>query len=396
MLQEWNRDPFFRTQRIDGQETSPLKPRYKYNRQLISLEPALYAVWPSSPDIPFEPFHGTVLFEAHAVVFVVEITPNLELDFSESVRRLVMQNFSWQNDLKKKGVMIVKNAERFRAARDAGNISVSFLDWMRKQTGVTGLLFKKLQERCLLFDTYGNVDVVTKQRRELIDTIEVRILGGGYYTDIRFKESERKCLEIKEQLSDLNKKTSRKTSLLLMSSLILILAMLVQPFFWSNSTNHSKETTAQDIKSQEFRRDMDVKFEQMTRRMQEMEKEITKILGQMKKETLEKENKVDCVNLTKITQDVMELLSERKEQLPNETAELNDNGERESVVWAMIKSLLVSETLTLMLLLLVPYRVPRPWQRLVDTVLKELRLVQFMLLLLLSGVYAVETFLIWI
>ncbi|GFS10332.1 hypothetical protein ElyMa_001320800 [Elysia marginata] len=372
---------------------------------------------------------------------------------------------------------------------------------MRGKAGLTRTIFQELQERCLLFDTAGSKDVLKKQRSELIDMIDVQVLGGCFYTDIKIKECEKKCLEIQTQLSDLKLKTSqvelsektnsgkaverikeiekqhsalkehiknknselektertnseeaskrlqklekqfldlselmtknkselektektnsgeaakkfhqidlqlsdlkeeftrkqeqtvwknmksvflsyshsvssRSVPLFAVSMLILVFALFVLPYFMSDSANNRKEITALH-KSQELRRYVEVKFEQTTKRIQDIEKQLTgiKILGHMKKENHEKGNQNDSLNVAKVKQDVVELFAELKDQLLKETAELGDNGERESVAWSMIRSLLVSLSLTLMLLLLVPF-------------------LQLMLLLLLSGVYAVWT-----
>ncbi|GFS14779.1 hypothetical protein ElyMa_004915900 [Elysia marginata] len=463
------------------------------------------------------------------------IGTDLNLYYSRAVDCMLKEE-AWTNFLRKKGVIVIKEAHTFTEAQKSGKISGSFLDWMRTQTGVVGTLFQALQERCLLFDTPGSQDVLNKQRSELVDMIYVRVIGGCYYTDIKFKKCEKKSFEIQTQLSDLkfdiqtqlsdlklktsqvehsektnsgkaverieeiekqhsalkehmkNKNSelektekthleeaakrfqklekqlsdlselmtknkpelektektnsgeaakklqqidlqlsdlkeeftrmqektvwrniksvflsyshslsSRSVPLLALSMLILVIALFVLPYFLSVPAYNRKEITALD-KSQELRRYVEVKFEQTTRRIQDIENQLTgiKIHGHMKKENHEKGNQNDSLNAAKVTQDVLELFTELKEQLLKETAELDDNGERESVVWSMIRSLLVSLSLTLMLLLLVPYRVPAPWHPLLGTVLRELLFLQLMLLLLLSGVYAVWTVFYWI
>ncbi|GFS02962.1 hypothetical protein ElyMa_001136300 [Elysia marginata] len=230
----------------------------------------------------------------------------------------------------------------------------------------------------------------------------------------KFQQIELQLSDLKEEVTRMQEKTvwkniksvflsyshsvsSRSVPLLAVSMLILVIALFVLPYFLSVPANNRKEITALD-KSQELHRYMEVKFEQTIRKIQDIEKQLTgiKIHGHMMKENHEKGNPNDSLNAAKVTQDVLELFAELKDQLLKETAELGDNGERESVVWSMIRSLLVSLSLTLMLLLLVPYRVPAPWQPLLGTVLRELLFLQLMLLLLLSGVYAVRTVFDWI
>ncbi|GFS27324.1 hypothetical protein ElyMa_005257900 [Elysia marginata] len=278
----------------------------------------------------------------HAVILSMDIDTDLSLLYPIAAR-FMLEEEAWTNFIKKRGIIVVRETHRFSNAQKSGEISVSFLDWMRTKTDVDGTLFQEVQERCLLFDTTGSVP------------------------------------------------------LLAVSMLILVFALFALPYFLSVPANIQKEITALD-KSQELHRYMEVKFEQTITKIQDIEKQLTgiKIDGHMKNDNHQKENQNDSLNDAKVTQDVVELFAELKDQLLKETAELGDNGERESVVWSMIRSLLVSLSLTLMLLLLVPYRVPAPWHPLLGTVLRELLFLQLMLLLLLSGVYAVWTVFDWI
>ncbi|GFS00916.1 hypothetical protein ElyMa_002826100 [Elysia marginata] len=474
----------------------------------------------------------------HAVVFAMKIKPDLRLNNPTAAECTgILREDSWRNLIKGRGVIIVLEADRFRDARCTGRISTGFLDWMRAQTGVPRVLFQEVQERCLLFDTDGRGEVLNKQRSELLDVVDYRILGSKHYTDVKFKEGEGRRLEMRQQIAELQENMRTKTlelektgklnseetakrlqelekhlsdmqvnitrtiselkelnasssheaeemfqvltlqiseikgtvrelqitnsreaekrsqemenqvsglkneileervkrtddmkalenqvnrlqgstvwgkiktisdlypqlkspyivSLVLFSLLILALALISLPIFCYVSATYRKEATHPG-EDQDLRRYIDVQIKQTARRIQEIETQVAakKISGQTKNEITENKNETGFVNVVKKTQDVKELLGELKEILFNETRDPSDtdSDQRESVVWGMIRCVLMSLSLTLMLLVLVSYRVPIPQQRLLGTVLIELLVLQLVLLLILAVVFTVGT-----
>ncbi|GFS27321.1 hypothetical protein ElyMa_005257600 [Elysia marginata] len=110
----------------------------------------------------------------HAVILSMEIKTNLTLTYPTAADTMLKEE-AWKNFLRKKGIIVVREANTFTKAQKSEEISGSFLDWMRTQTGVVGTIFQELQERCLLFDTTGSQDVLNKKRSELVDMIDVQV-----------------------------------------------------------------------------------------------------------------------------------------------------------------------------------------------------------------------------
>ncbi|KAK3783590.1 hypothetical protein RRG08_019717 [Elysia crispata] len=143
-----------------------------------------------------------------AVILVMEINSDLRLSYFLP-KGVWTENTPWRNVVKRKGVIVVTRGDRFREAQNKGEITVSFIDWMRNCGGIPGILFQATQERCLLFDNAGSEDVLNTQRDELIHMIDSRVLGEGFYTDMKFKEAELFSRELNKDLQELKQKVHK-------------------------------------------------------------------------------------------------------------------------------------------------------------------------------------------
>ena len=144
-----------------------------------------------------------------AVILVMEINSDLSLShfLPEGVWT---ENTPWRNVVQRKGVIVVTRGDRFREARNKGEITVSFIDWFRNFRGIPGIL-QATQERCVLFDNAGSEDVLNTQRDELIHMIDSRVIGEGHYTDMKFKEAELFSRELNKGLQELKQKVHKNT-----------------------------------------------------------------------------------------------------------------------------------------------------------------------------------------
>ena len=151
-----------------------------------------------------------ITIASHAVIFLMEIDSDLSLSYFLPAEN--MNKESWQNFVKRKGVIVVTRGDRFREAQNKEDITVSFIDWFRNCGGIPGILFQATQERCILFDNAGSEDILNKQRDELIHMIDSRVLGGAHYTDIKFKEAELFSRELNKGLQELKQKVHKNTA----------------------------------------------------------------------------------------------------------------------------------------------------------------------------------------
>ncbi|KAK3761447.1 hypothetical protein RRG08_012804 [Elysia crispata] len=149
----------------------------------------------------------------HAVIFIMEIGSSFRL-FYPTTAEYMMKDKSWKNFVQRKCVIVVTGGDRFKEAQSKGEITVSFIDWMRELWGIPETLFQETQERCLLFDNSGFEVVVNKQRDELIDMIDNRVIVGEYYTDMKLKEAELLLQKLETNLEELKQNVQINTKLL--------------------------------------------------------------------------------------------------------------------------------------------------------------------------------------
>ncbi|KAK3783592.1 hypothetical protein RRG08_019719 [Elysia crispata] len=179
--------------------------------RLLQVTTAFYTEHPFSSDLVSlvsEKRISEILNGSHAVILVMEINSDLSLS-SFLPKQVLSKNTFRKNVVKRRGVIVVTRGDRFREAQRKGKISVSFVDWMRNYRGIPGALFEETQERCILFDNAGSEDVLNKQRDELIHMIDNRVLGGGHYTDMKFKEAELFSRELNTDLQELKQKVRK-------------------------------------------------------------------------------------------------------------------------------------------------------------------------------------------
>ncbi|KAK3790226.1 hypothetical protein RRG08_027441 [Elysia crispata] len=147
----------------------------------------------------------------HAVIIILEINSDLSLKSPLSAKRMMLHD-SLSDLVTRKGVIVVTRGDRFQEAQNKGEITVSFIDWIRNCRGIPGGLFQATQERCILFDNAGSEDVLNTQRHELIHMIDSRVLGEGHYTDMKFKEAELLPKKLKKDLEKLKQHVQKKTT----------------------------------------------------------------------------------------------------------------------------------------------------------------------------------------
>ena len=147
----------------------------------------------------------------HAVIIILEINSTLSLNSSLSAKCMMLRD-SLSDSVKRKGVIVVTRGDRFREAQSKGDITVSFIDWIRNCGGIPGILFQATQERCVLFDNAGSEDVLNKQRHELIHMIDSRVLGEAHYTDMKFKGAELLTKKLEKDLEKLKQQVQKETT----------------------------------------------------------------------------------------------------------------------------------------------------------------------------------------
>ncbi|KAK3759604.1 hypothetical protein RRG08_007524 [Elysia crispata] len=147
----------------------------------------------------------------HAVIFLMEIQSNLSLSYATAAK-CMMKDKSWKRFVKRKGVIVVIGADNYREAQNDGKITVSLIEWLRKKGGIQRTLLQEMQERCLLFDNNGWLNVLNKQRDGLIDMIDCRVLGEGHYIDMKFNEAEMLSQKLEKDLGELKQQVQQKTN----------------------------------------------------------------------------------------------------------------------------------------------------------------------------------------
>ena len=307
----------------------------------------------------------------HAVIFIMEIGSSLNLSYPVAAECMIKE--SWRNFVKRKGLIVVTGGDRFRQARNKGEITVSFIEWMENHGTFCGTFFQETQWRCLLFDNSGLGDVLNKQRQELIDMIDNRMIVGEHYTDMKFKEAEVLSNKLETNLIEETKKEIHKTiaaleeidkinsqktdgSLEDMNNQLEGLEEVVREnkerigvmqTIQNNLVKDTKETEQRSLRFEEHLTDLERAFDQKSEKAAQDSQELKKYLLDLKRQVLEEKNK-------------------REEEIQTSIEEFKRHV-RESSLWERIKSLALSHTqlhtswtltplliLSLLLLLLLP------------------------------------------
>ena len=283
----------------------------------------------------------------HAVIFIIEIDSCLNLSYPVAAECMMKE--SWKKFVKKKGVIVVTGGDRFRQARNKGEITVSFTEWMWKHGRFCGALFQEIQWRYLLFDKVGLGDVINKQRQELIDMIGSRVLVGELYIDMKFKEAELLSQKLETNLEQLkeqiNKKTaslketekinSQKTdgSLKDMNNQIVGLKEVVREnierigvmqTIQDNLVKDTKETEQRSLRFENQLTDLEKVFDQKLEKASQDLQELKKYLLDLKRQVLQEYNK-------------------REEEFQTSIEEFKRHV-KESYLWERMKSLALSHT----------------------------------------------------
>ena len=144
----------------------------------------------------------------HAVLFIMGIQSN----FCPAAAECMMADKSWKNFVKKKGVIVVIGGERLGEEQNKGEITVSFLDWVKRKGDIFENLLREMQMRWISLNEAESQDVLNKQRDELVDMIDSRVLGEGHYTDLKFNEAKLLSLKVGKSLQDLKQEVSKENA----------------------------------------------------------------------------------------------------------------------------------------------------------------------------------------
>ena len=202
----------FSMRQLDAQRETLVLP----DRRLFEVTAAFYTQIGLVPGTVLE-FHlskelvSDITSSAYdAVIIIMEIEANLSLSHTIAAK-LLMEDKFWKKFVKRKGAIVVTRADRFRKAQNTGEITVSFMEWMRKTEGFCGILFKEMEERCVLFDNYGLDDVLNNQRHELIIMMDSQVVVGEQYTEMMFKEADMLLHKLERDFGDLKQQVQTKT-----------------------------------------------------------------------------------------------------------------------------------------------------------------------------------------
>ncbi|KAK3760227.1 hypothetical protein RRG08_052176 [Elysia crispata] len=299
----------------------------------------------------------------HAVIIILGINSDLSLNSSLSAKWMMLHD-SLSDLVKRKGVIVVTRGDRFREAQSKGDITVSFIDWIRNYGGISGIL-QASQERCLLFDNAGSEDVLNKQRHELIHMIDSRVLGRGHYTDMKFKEAELLTKKLEKDLEELKQQVQKKTTSLekmeirnskktdrclkdMNNQIDELREKLLQGIvekigvMQENVDKNSKQTEQISERLEEKINKLEKVSEEAARYSQELENQVL----ELKKQALEEKNDDDRKEETKANRDHFErirdsLLWERMKSLASSYPQLLSSRIRKSLFILILLFLLL-------------------------------------------------------
>ena len=313
----------------------------------------------------------------HAVIFLMEIQSNLSLSYATAAK-CMMKDKSWKRFVKRKGVIVVIGADNYREAQNDGKITESLIEWLRKMGGIQRTLLQHMQERCLLFDNNGWLNVLNKQRDGLIDMIDCRVLGEGHYIDRKFNEAEMLSQKLEKDLGELKQQVQQKTNSLEENSQKTDGSLKDM----NNQLERLKEEVLKENAErigviQTIQEKVDKNSEEAAQRSQKLEtqlKELETSHGAHSQEAAQRSRRLE-EQLTKLESQVIQAKNERKDK--KQTNRNHIERIRECYLWERIKSLALSHPQ------LHPSRIRKP--------LLILLLLLLLLLPLLSSLWPVTT-----
>ena len=125
----------------------------------------------------------------------------LETDVNEILSQSLGKRFIQRNC-----VVVVAGGEQFIEAQREGRIASSFTDYCRKKETTKGNLrnvFHGAQERWLLFNATGSPDVLNRQREDLVDMIDSRVVAAS---------SRKLLITMETRLAELEERVLTKTA----------------------------------------------------------------------------------------------------------------------------------------------------------------------------------------
>ena len=274
----------------------------------------------------------------HAVIIILGINSDLSLKSPLSAKRMMLHD-SLSDLVKRKGVIVVTQADRFREAQKKGDITVSFIDWIRNCRGIPGGLFQATQERCILFDNAGSEDDLNTQRDELVHMIDSRVLGEAHYTDMKFKEAELLPKKLEKDLEKLKQQVQKKATSLEEKEIRNSQKTNTSLKYMNNQIDELREELLQGIaeKIGVMLGNVDKnskKAKQRSGRLEEKLNKLEKVSEEALRDSQELENQV--LELKK------QALQEKNDDDRKEKTKTNRNHFeriRESLLWEIMKSL---------------------------------------------------------
>ncbi|GFO20878.1 immune-associated nucleotide-binding protein 4 [Plakobranchus ocellatus] len=93
-------------------------------------------------------------------------------------------------------ILIMTRGDDFKKIKENDEFDGTFLEWCEDQKGEFQKLLQGVNGKVILFDNFGNEDVMKSQRKELLDMIDENMLVGRRYTHTKFQ----KALQEREKL----------------------------------------------------------------------------------------------------------------------------------------------------------------------------------------------------